>query len=108
MSTLRLRFGEPVRFRFLVGMLSSGAGSSSPQLQSIGLRFVNTFLEAAPAPQIRLYIQAELEQAGLQPSTIRKVRTISTHKNYECFQEKKTLKAFFCLKCYFYYIKLQG
>ncbi|XP_059477877.1 uncharacterized protein LOC132198106 isoform X2 [Neocloeon triangulifer] len=72
MSTLRLRFGEPVRFRFLVGMLSSGAGASSPQLQSIGLRFVNTFLEAAPSPQIRLYIQAEVEQAGLQPSTIRK------------------------------------
>ncbi|CAB3371434.1 Hypothetical predicted protein [Cloeon dipterum] len=72
MSTLRLRFGEPVRFRFLVGMLSSGAGASSPQLQSIGLRYVNTFLEAAPSPQVRLYIQAELEQAGFQPSTIRK------------------------------------
>jgi Diaphanous FH3 Domain len=74
MSTLRLRFGEPVRFRFLIGMLSSGAGASSPQLQSVGLRFVNTFLEAAPSPQLRLYIQAEIEQAGLLPSSIRKVR----------------------------------
>ncbi|KAF4519537.1 hypothetical protein B566_EDAN009440 [Ephemera danica] len=72
MSTLRLRFGEPVRFRFLVGMLSSGAGASSPELQSIGLRFVNTFLEASPGPQVRLYIQAELEQAGFMVSTIKK------------------------------------
>jgi hypothetical protein len=76
MSTLRLRFGEPVRFRFLVGMLSSGAGSSSPQLQGIGLRFINTFMKAAPSPQVRLYIQAELEQAGLQPNNIRKVNHV--------------------------------
>lgn len=73
MATLRLRFGEPVRFRFLVGMLSSGAGASSPELQSVGLRFVNTFIEAAPTSQTRLYIQAELEQAGFQISTIKKV-----------------------------------
>lgn len=36
LSTLRLRCGEPVRFRLLVGMLNSGGGSG--ELQAIGLR----------------------------------------------------------------------
>lgn len=37
LSTLRLRCGEPVRFRLLVGMLNSGGGSG--ELQAIGLRY---------------------------------------------------------------------
>ncbi|KAJ8934904.1 hypothetical protein NQ318_007110 [Aromia moschata] len=32
MSTLRLRFGEPVRFRFLVGMLSSAMGQKGANI----------------------------------------------------------------------------
>lgn len=42
LSTLRLRCGEPVRFRLLVGMLNSGGGSG--ELQAIGLRYV-TFIK---------------------------------------------------------------
>lgn len=74
MSTLRLRFGEPVRFRFLVGMLVSAGGQG--ELLASGLKFINTFLDKASSIQKRLYIQAELEQAGLDMAVIKKVRTL--------------------------------
>lgn len=35
-STMRLRCGEPVRFRLLIGMLNSGGGSG--ELQTYGLK----------------------------------------------------------------------
>lgn len=72
MSTLRLRFGEPVRFRFLVGMLSSAG--SHVELLSAGLKFLNTFLKTAESVQKRVYLQAELEQAGFDLAAIKKVR----------------------------------
>ncbi|ETN67653.1 multiple wing hair [Anopheles darlingi] len=74
LSTLRLRCAEPVRFRLLVGMLNSGGGSG--ELQAIGMRFINTFLESAENVQTRLYLQAELFQAGLDPSQM--CKTISS------------------------------
>lgn len=70
LSTLRLRFGEPVRFRFLVGMLQSAAGSGD--LQAAGLAFINALLASAPSPQRKLYLQAELEQAGFDIVTLKK------------------------------------
>ncbi|XP_041978286.1 spindle pole body component 110 isoform X2 [Aricia agestis] len=71
LSTLRLRYGEPVRFRFLVGMLQSGGGTGD--LQAAGLSFINTLLSSAPSPQRKLYIQAELEQAGFDIVTLKKI-----------------------------------
>lgn len=71
LSTLRLRCGEPVRFRLLVGMLNSGGGTG--ELQVHGLRFINTFLESAENIQNRLYLQAELFQAGFEPTSLVKV-----------------------------------
>lgn len=72
MSTLRLRFGEPVRFRFLVGMLSSTGGQR--ELLLAGMRFLNRFLDTAGSVQKRLYIQAELQQAGFDIEVVKKVR----------------------------------
>lgn len=71
LSTLRLRFGEPVRFRFLVGILNSTG--AQVELLVAGMKFINSFLASAPTPQKRLYIQAELEQAGFDIATIKKV-----------------------------------
>lgn len=71
LSTLRLRFGEPVRFRFLIGMLMSAGGQG--ELLATGLNFVNTFLDYCGNIQTRLYIQAELFQAGLDVEAIKKV-----------------------------------
>nr|CAH7734564.1 unnamed protein product [Callosobruchus chinensis] len=70
MSTLRLRFGEPVRFRFLAGMLTSGCGQKD--LVLAGLQFLNAFLNSAGTKQKRLYIQSELEQAGFDICVIKK------------------------------------
>lgn len=71
LSTLRLHCGEPVRFRLLVGMLNSGGGTG--ELQYHGLKFINTFLESAENIQNRLYLQAELFQAGFDPTPMVKV-----------------------------------
>nr|CAD7425283.1 unnamed protein product [Timema monikensis] len=98
LSTLRLRFGEPVRFRFLVGMLISAGGC--PELQAAGLRFLNTFLDTAPSQQHRLYLQAELEQAGFTTAAIRKKCVESsriTHDGYpslEAGEAKQQLAEF--------------
>lgn len=87
LSTLRLRYGEPVRFRFLVGMLQSSGGSGD--LQAAGLAFINALLCSAPTPQRKLYIQAELEQAGFDIVTLKKVRITfgSKYKNISCCEE---------------------
>ncbi|KAM3955557.1 LOW QUALITY PROTEIN: multiple wing hairs [Aphomia sociella] len=71
LSTLRLRYGEPVRFRFLVGMLQSAGGTG--ELQAAGLSFINALLISAPTPQRKLYIQAELEQASFDIITLKKM-----------------------------------
>ncbi|KAJ1527395.1 hypothetical protein ONE63_007378 [Megalurothrips usitatus] len=76
LSTMRLRFGEPVRFRFLAGVLSSAGGHTD--LLLAGLRFLNAFLRSAPGPQQRVYIQAELGQAGFQPDALRQTLAPST------------------------------
>ncbi|XP_049799697.1 uncharacterized protein LOC126235003 [Schistocerca nitens] len=71
LSTLRLRLAEPVRFRLLAGMLGSAGGC--PDLPAAGLRFLNTLLETAPGEQARLYLLAELRQAGFQPHALAQV-----------------------------------
>lgn len=76
LSTLRLHCGEPVRFRLLVGMMNSGGGTG--ELQYYGLKFVNTFLDSSENIQNRLYLQAELYQAGFDPTNMIKVKFTET------------------------------
>ena len=71
LSTLRLRCAEPVRFRLLIGILNSGGGSG--ELQFVGMRFITTLMESAESLQTRLYLQAELYQAGLEPQQMSKL-----------------------------------
>lgn len=52
-------------------MLQSAGGNG--ELQAAGLAFINALLVSAPSPQRRLYIQAELEQAGIDIVTLKKV-----------------------------------
>ncbi|XP_066261828.1 uncharacterized protein mwh isoform X1 [Euwallacea similis] len=84
MSTLRLRFGEPVRFRFLVGMMMSTGGQK--ELICSGLRFLNRFMDTAGNSQKRLYIQAELNQAGLDLGIIKK--NVGNLSGYDFLQEE--------------------
>jgi hypothetical protein len=71
MTTLRLRCAEPVRFRLLIGILNSGGGSG--ELQYAGMKFLNTFMDSADSLQTRLYLQAEIYQAGLEPHQMSKL-----------------------------------
>lgn len=71
LSTLRLRCAEPVRFRLMIGILNSGGGSG--ELQFVGMRFINTLMESAESLQTRLYLQAELFTAGLEPPQMSKL-----------------------------------
>jgi hypothetical protein len=71
LTTLRLRCAEPVRFRLLIGILNSGGGSG--ELQYVGMKFINTFTDSADSIQTRLYLQAELFQAGLEPHQMSKL-----------------------------------
>jgi hypothetical protein len=70
LSTLRLRCAEPVRFRLLVGMLNSNGGTG--ELQAIGLKFINTFVDSSDSMQNKVYLQAELYQAGFEPNSMTK------------------------------------
>ncbi|KAF5285565.1 hypothetical protein FQR65_LT13199 [Abscondita terminalis] len=85
MSTLRLRFGEPVRFRFLIGMLTSAGGQE--ELLSSGFKFINTLLDTAATAQKRLYLQAELEQAGLDIDAIKKIVSVKSPSADLVFEE---------------------
>lgn len=46
-------------------MFNSGGGTG--ELQATGLKFINVFLDSAENLQNRLYLEAELIQAGLEP-----------------------------------------
>lgn len=58
-------------------MLQSGGGTGD--LQAAGLSFINALLASAPAPQRKLYIQAELEQAGFDIVAFKKVCCLCLH-----------------------------
>ncbi|XP_063995697.1 uncharacterized protein Mwh isoform X2 [Diachasmimorpha longicaudata] len=67
-STLRLRYGEGGRFRFLAGALL--APRAAIALRVAGISFLNAFLTSASRTQTRLYIQAEACEAGLEPRVL--------------------------------------
>ena len=69
-SMLRLRFGEPVRFKFLVGMLNSHNASG---FQVAALSFLNKFSETSADVKEKIMIQTELEEAGFDSATVNKV-----------------------------------
>ncbi|KAI4456664.1 formin-like protein [Holotrichia oblita] len=85
LSTLRLRFGEPVRFRFLIGMLISAGGQG--ELLATGLNFLNAFLDHCGNTQKRLYIQAELFQAGLDIEAIKQNVSLNSPSADKIFKE---------------------
>lgn len=70
LSMLRLRFGEPIRFKFLVGMLNSYHNNTGA-FQVSCLRFLNRFLETSQDAKERVMIQTELEEAGFDPAVLR-------------------------------------
>ncbi|KAK8401054.1 hypothetical protein O3P69_002677 [Scylla paramamosain] len=70
LATLRLRFAEPVKCKFLVSMMLS---HPHPSFQVWGLRFVNALLASTATMRERVYLQEELTEAGFDPAALKKV-----------------------------------
>ncbi|XP_050735804.1 serine-rich adhesin for platelets-like isoform X4 [Eriocheir sinensis] len=70
LATLRLRFAEPVKCKFLVSMMLS---HPHPSFQVWGLRFVNALLASTTSLRERVYLQEELTEAGFDPTALKKV-----------------------------------
>ncbi|XP_051171515.1 myb-like protein D isoform X2 [Leptopilina boulardi] len=78
-STLRLRYAEGGRFRFLAGALL--APRAAMALRVAGISFLNAFLKSAPRTQTRLYIQTEACEAGLEPQVLQEwLKEIDGHE----------------------------
>ncbi|XP_054716135.1 uncharacterized protein LOC129225684 [Uloborus diversus] len=69
LTAIRVVFGEPVRFKFLVGLLQ-GSIASPPAFQTAALKFLNTLLKTSPRPADRIRLQCELEEAGLDMAAL--------------------------------------
>ncbi|KAI5631317.1 diaphanous FH3 domain-containing protein [Phthorimaea operculella] len=61
--------------------------SSSMRAAVAGLAFINALLTSAPAPQRRLYLQAELEQAGFDILTLKKMISKLPQSNEQVLKE---------------------
>ncbi|QQP49434.1 Uncharacterized protein FKW44_010110, partial [Caligus rogercresseyi] len=84
-SMLRLRFGEPVRFKFLVGMLNS---YNSSAFQISCLRFLNRFIETSKDSREKILIQTELEEAGFDTSPLKKLIAGNTVSRSDLLKEE--------------------
>ncbi|KAF8782976.1 uncharacterized protein LOC129963442 isoform X2 [Argiope bruennichi] len=71
MTTIRILFGESVRFKFLVSVLNSNITSSSG-LETVTFVFLNTMLDQCTKLSDRVRIQSELEEAGLDVDALEK------------------------------------
>ena len=99
-SILRLRFGEPVRFKFIVGkdyrqlffihFISSSLGMllsyNGGAFQVACLRFLNRFVEKSKTVEQRVFIQYELQEAGLNNLELDSLmlKVIVHHCIYKC------------------------
>ncbi|XP_037570997.1 uncharacterized protein LOC119453076 isoform X2 [Dermacentor silvarum] len=71
MSSVRLIFGEPVRFKFLVSMLLGG-GKMTAGFEFSALYFFNILLSNSKTPSERVRLQSELEEAGFDVTVLEK------------------------------------
>ncbi|KAI1301881.1 hypothetical protein HDE_03034 [Halotydeus destructor] len=69
MSTMRIVFGESVRFKLLVSTINSASLSG---FEAHALRFVNELLSKSPNVAERVRLQCELEEAGLNVTALEK------------------------------------
>lgn len=86
LATLRLRFAEPVKCKFLVSMMLS---HPHPSFQLWGLRFLNALVASTASLQERVYLQEELAEAGFDPNALRKIieRSGSDHLQQQAMVE---------------------
>ncbi|XP_022253796.1 uncharacterized protein LOC106469548, partial [Limulus polyphemus] len=92
MSSVKLIFGESVRFKFLVSMLM-GSGKTAQGFERVTLQFLNTLLNRCPRPAERVRLQCELEEAGLNIDILeKKLEMKNTPPNDEVWKETRKWK----------------
>ncbi|XP_052068695.1 formin-like protein 1 isoform X1 [Mytilus californianus] len=87
----RLKNCEPVRFKFLINMLMT-AGSSAIQVsfQLCCMKFINSLLTSSPDGNTRIFLQSEVESAGLDiKALLSSVEMKSTDEKDELRKEIK-------------------
>lgn len=86
LATLRLRFAEPVKCKFLVAMMLS---HPHPSFQLWGLRFLNALMSSTGSLRQKVYLQEELAEAGFDAQTLRKIieRSGSDHLQQQALLE---------------------
>ncbi|XP_074594922.1 multiple wing hairs isoform X2 [Brevipalpus obovatus] len=73
MSTMRIIFGESVRFKLLIAILNSSSGALVNGFEATVLTFLNILLErSASGPAERVRLQSELEESGLNIKILEK------------------------------------
>ncbi|KAK7069757.1 hypothetical protein SK128_023230 [Halocaridina rubra] len=86
LATLRLRFAEPVKCKFMVAMMLS---HPHPSFQVWSLRFVNALVSSTSSLRERVYLQEELSEAGFDVQALRKIieRSGSDHLQQQAMSE---------------------
>ncbi len=76
MSTMRIIFGESVRFKFLVSMINSANNYTSNGIEFNALSLLNALLSKTDNCAVRVRLQCELEEAGLDINVLESVRDL--------------------------------
>ncbi|XP_068205866.1 serine-rich adhesin for platelets isoform X4 [Palaemon carinicauda] len=86
LATLRLRFAEPVKCKFLVAMMLS---HPHPSFQVWSLRFINALMSSTTSLREKIYIQEEMAEAGFDAQALRKIieRSGSDHLQQQALAE---------------------
>ncbi|XP_055339801.1 LOW QUALITY PROTEIN: uncharacterized protein LOC129589227 [Paramacrobiotus metropolitanus] len=79
-TTLRLRYAQHDRFRFLVGM-SQTNGKLNLLFKASLLNMMNEMLKACPSGNYQVYLQTELEEAGLNVDEVEKTAKAMAYKD---------------------------
>ncbi|XP_064094139.1 putative uncharacterized protein DDB_G0277255 isoform X1 [Macrobrachium nipponense] len=86
LATLRLRFAEPVKCKFLVAMMMS---HPHPSFQVWSLRFINALMSSTVSLREKVYLQEEMAEAGFDAQALRKIieRSGSDHLQQQALTE---------------------
>ncbi|GAV05833.1 hypothetical protein RvY_15904 [Ramazzottius varieornatus] len=76
-TALRVRYAQPDRFRFLIG-LSQNVGKLSMLFKASLLTMTNEMLTASPSGNYQVFLQTELEEAGLNVDDVEKIAHVSS------------------------------
>lgn len=73
LSTMRIIFGESVRFKLLISIINSTPSLTTNGLELTVITFLNTLLRKSVNQAERVRLQCEMEEAGLDVNNLEMV-----------------------------------